>query len=93
MRTVEQRKQTEEFITSLTSRPGIQPKLRVAPQPQGEELISQERLDSEVEDPLLDLLRNHECFSEEMFLQALKSQRSRDVVESQESATLPSANC
>ena len=37
---------------------------------------------AEDEDPLLDLLRNHESFSEEMFLEALKSQRSPDVVES-----------
>lgn len=84
MRTAEQRKQTEDFITFLTSRPGVQPQLRVAPQPlTGEEDASgNDGFNSEIEDPLLDLLRNHESFSEEMFLEALKSQRNADAVES-----------
>lgn len=82
--TAEQRKQTEDFISFLTGRPGVQPELRVAPQPlTGEEdASSNQGFGSEIEDPLLDLLRNHESFSEEMFLEALKSQRSADVVES-----------
>jgi hypothetical protein len=37
--------------------------------------------DDSVDDPLVDLLRNHESFSEEMFLQALRSQRSGEFVE------------
>ena len=84
MRTAEQRKQTEDFISFLTGRPGVQPELRVAPQPlTGEEdASSNQGFGSEIEDPLLDLLRNHESFSEEMFLEALKSQRSADAVES-----------
>jgi hypothetical protein len=84
MRTAEQRKQTEDFISFLTSRRGVQPELRVAPQPlTGEDDgFGNDGLESEVEDPLLDLLRNHESFSEEMFLEALRSQRSADVVES-----------
>jgi CheY-like chemotaxis protein len=82
--TSEQRKQTEDFISFLTGRPGVQPELRVAPQPLtgDEDATSNEGFGSEIEDPLLDLLRNHESFSEEMFLEALKSQRSADVVES-----------
>ena len=82
--TSEQRKQTEDFISFLTGRPGVQPELRVAPQPltSEEDASSNEGFGSEIEDPLLDLLRNHEAFSEEMFLEALKSQRSADVVES-----------
>jgi hypothetical protein len=47
-----------------------------------DETSSLGQFDSEIEDPLLDLLRNHESFSEEMFLQALKSQRSAEVIES-----------
>ena len=34
-------------------------------------------LPDEMEDPLLDLIRNHEAFSEETFLEALRSQRPR----------------
>jgi len=83
MRTAEQRKQTEDFITFLTSRPQVQPQLRVAPQPANldADFVQAENFDSEVEDPLLDLLRNHESFSEEMFLEALKSQRTAEAVE------------
>jgi CheY-like chemotaxis protein len=83
MRTAEQRQQTEGFIQFLTSRPGVKPHLRVAPQPlhPGKDEAA-ESYASEVEDSLLDLLRNHESFSEEMFLEALKSQRSVEVLES-----------
>jgi len=38
----------------------------------------------DLEDPLLDLIRNHQAFSEEMFLQTLKSQRSAEFVECEE---------
>jgi len=86
MRNGAERQQTEEFIRFLMSRPGVRPQLRVAPQvPENEsddETSSLGQFDSEIEDPLLDLLRNHESFSEEMFLQALKSQRSAEVIES-----------
>jgi hypothetical protein len=86
MRTAVQRQQTEEFIRFLTSRPGVRPQLRVAPQAlqsnSQDETAALGQFDSEIEDPLLDLLRNHESFSEEMFLEALKSQRSVEVIES-----------
>jgi len=84
VRTAEQRKQNEDFIRFLTTRPGVQPQLRVAPQPltSEEDTSGNEGFESEIEDPLLDLLRNHEYFSEEMFLEALRSQRSPDPVES-----------
>jgi len=86
-RTHEQRQQTEGFINFLTTRPGVQPELRVAPQALVAEeentLLSAGFAESvDVEDSLLDLLRNHESFSEEMFLQALRSQRSAEFVES-----------
>ena len=80
VRTDEQRRQTEEFIQFLTSRPGIQPQLGVAPQ----SLATSENHggpDDSFDDPLLDLLRNHESFSEDMFLQALRSQRSGEFIE------------
>jgi hypothetical protein len=38
---------------------------------------------SEVDDPLLDLLRNHESLTQERFLEALQSQRSGEVLETQ----------
>ncbi|MGH9515217.1 MAG: PilZ domain-containing protein [Terriglobales bacterium] len=38
---------------------------------------------SDVEDPLRDLLRNHESLTQEMFLEALQSQRSGQVLETQ----------
>jgi hypothetical protein len=88
MRTPEQRQQTEEFINFLVGRPGVEPKLRVAPRPLSADednpfLRNRTNGSEAVEDPLLDLLRNHESFSEEMFLQALRSQRSADFVESE----------
>jgi len=84
VRTAEQRQQTEEFIQFLTSRPGVRPQLRVAPKPLERDRDDEatDEFDTGIEDPLLDLLRNHESFSEEMFLEALKSQRSAHVAES-----------
>ena len=84
MCTAAQRKQTEEFINFLTCRPGVEPALRVVPQAlkADEDAAQVSDFDSEMEDPLLDLLRNHHSFSEEMFLEALRSQRSGDFVES-----------
>jgi hypothetical protein len=88
MRTDEQRKQPEGFISFLTSRPGVQPELRVAPQPLTAEDSDREihpdqpNECSVIDDALLDLLHNHDSFSEEMFLQALRSQRSAECVES-----------
>ena len=84
MRTGEQREQRESFIQFLTSRRGVQPFLRVAPLPSNtnSDGTDSDDFDSNIYDPLLDLLRNHESFSEEMFLQALKSQRNPEYVES-----------
>ena len=77
----EQRAQTENFIHFLTSRPGVDPQLLVAPSAQeitGGAYGSQR---PDIEDPLLDLLRNHESFSEEVFAEALRSQRSAEFVD------------
>jgi hypothetical protein len=37
----------------------------------------------DLHDPLLDLLRNHESLSQQMFLEALQSQRTAQVLEAQ----------
>jgi DNA-binding response OmpR family regulator len=74
----------ENFIQFLSSRPGIEPQLLVSPQPldaAAPDTYSAHRDD--VEDSLLDLLRNHESFSEEMFLEALRSQRNAEFVQSE----------
>jgi CheY-like chemotaxis protein len=81
VRTAAQRHQTEEFIRFLTSRSRVQPDLLVSPQ------ILDSATDTlvappDVEDPLLELLRNHESFSQEMFLQALRSQRKAETAPS-----------
>lgn len=79
MRTPEQRQQTEALIQFLVSHPGVEPQISVAPQTVPDEHRGLEA--DEVEDALLDLLRNHESFSEEMFLQALRSQRTAEFAE------------
>ena len=79
--TDDQRKQTESFIQFLSSRPGVQPDLLVAPQALMSNGENGHGARDDVDDPLLDLLRNHDAFSEEMFLQALRSQRSAELVE------------
>src|SRR5215470_16852367 len=73
-----QRQQTESFIHFLVAHPGVQPQLLVSPQGIGADRESLCVQSDEQEDPLLDLIRNHEAFSEEMFLQALRSQRSAE---------------
>lgn len=79
-----QRQQTESFIHFLVAHPGVQPQLLVSPQGMGADAESLCVESSDLEDPLLDLIRNHQSFSEEMFLQALRSQRSAEFVECQE---------
>jgi hypothetical protein len=80
-RTAEQRQQTERFIHFLVARPGVQPQLLIAPQALSAHTESLCVQSDDVEDSLLDLIRNHESFSEEMFLQALRSQRNAEFVE------------
>lgn len=83
VRTEQQRRQVEEFIHFLTSRPGIQPELLVSPEKIAQAQDFSSWHPEEVEDPLLDLLRNHESFTEEVFLQVLSSQRSGEFVDSE----------
>lgn len=77
--TQHQREQVRHFIELLTSKPGTHPRLLVspisrvstggqaAPDPNG------------LEDPLLNLLRDHAALSQEEFLGELQSQRSAEV--------------
>ena len=76
----EQRAQAENFIHVLSSRPGIEPRLLVSPNTSGLSPDTCTTQRGDVEDPLLDLLHHHESFSEEMFLEALRSQRNAEFV-------------
>ena len=77
-----QRTQTESFIRFLASRPGVEPELQVSPHMQERANDTCRSHSQDGEDPLLDLLRHHESFSEEMFLEALRSQRNAEFVNS-----------
>jgi len=84
-RTREQRKQVENLIEFLTTRPGIQPQLLVSPgtlsAPNGHKYSRAGRPD-EGEDQLLHLLRNHESMTQEEFLEELHQQRNSHEVAS-----------
>jgi DNA-binding response OmpR family regulator len=75
-----ERTQTENFIQFLISHPGIEPQALVLPQSleTAPDCGSHEDV---MEDPLLDLLRDHASLSEEMFFETLRSQRSAEFVE------------
>jgi CheY-like chemotaxis protein len=66
------------FIRSLSS----QPDLLAAPRPFSS-AKAQPTPSSNVEDPLLELLRNHESLTHEMFMETLQSQRSGQILETQ----------
>jgi len=76
--TQEQRDQVHRFIDFLTSRPGTAPELQVLPGTSGIMTVSDDVLDigsNEYDDPLLELLHNHENLSQEEFLGELRNQR------------------
>jgi CheY-like chemotaxis protein len=75
MRTAGHRRQAEAFIQFLISRPEVVPELLLSLESSGETNVSSMSSVDDVDDPLLDLLRNHESFSEEMFLETLRGQR------------------
>jgi CheY-like chemotaxis protein len=80
--TSEQREQMSRFIQYLRERAGVRPELLVLPKTLA---VSSETLGSaadDIEDPLLELLRSHEAFSEDTFLDTLRSQRAAEVLES-----------
>ena len=81
-RTAEQRAHVESFIGFLSSRPGTTPELLIMPRALAAlgDVASGEQRTEELDDPLLDLLRNHESLAQEDFLQALRRQRSSEEV-------------
>lgn len=77
--TAEQYREAEDFIHSLSSQAADEPELLVSPRGISSEDIQPAA--SELDDPLLELLRTHESFSEEMFLETLQSQRKGQTLE------------
>jgi CheY-like chemotaxis protein len=81
-RTDEQRQTVARFIEFLTSRPGTIPQLSITPS----SLIAVGAFDGptlgnqEVEDSLLELLRDHQSLTQEEFLEELRRQRSTEEV-------------
>jgi CheY-like chemotaxis protein len=83
--TQEQRDQVHGFIDFLTSRPGTSPELQVLPGTRGNSALADEMPEAaagEFEDPLLELLRNHESLNQEEFLEELRHQRHSAVAAS-----------
>jgi hypothetical protein len=78
VQSADQSRKIDLFIRSL----GVQPDLLAAPRVLAS---AQARVAAspDVHDPLLDLLRNHESLTQEMFLEALQNQRSGHVLEAQ----------
>jgi DNA-binding response OmpR family regulator len=81
-RTAEQRTQVESFIGFLSSRPGTTPELLIMPRALSAhaDASAEEQRAEELDDPLLDLLRNQQSLGQEEFLQALRRQRSKEEV-------------
>jgi DNA-binding NarL/FixJ family response regulator len=80
-RTIAQRNEVQSLLNLLTSSPGTLPKLTITPCA----LFASEDFNNEnanaLDDPLLQLLRNHESFNQEEFLHELQQQRtSQEVV-------------
>jgi CheY-like chemotaxis protein len=76
--TAEQRQEVANFIRLLASQPGTAPQLLVAPHALGDTSEAPRAVlpyGHAPLDPLLDLLRSHETFSQEEFLQELHGQR------------------
>jgi hypothetical protein len=74
----DQSRKIELFIRSLSSPPDLMAAPRASSSAQVRPSPS-----SDVDDPLLDLLRNHESLTQEMFLEALQSQRTGQILETQ----------
>jgi CheY-like chemotaxis protein len=83
--TAQQQEAVANFIRFLRSRPGISPQLLVMPRALADSADSShfsQDSPSELSDPLLDLLRNHEALSQEAFLHELQRQRNSELVAS-----------
>jgi CheY-like chemotaxis protein len=82
-RTPRERDEAATFIKFLLSFPGTSPELTITPSAlaAGMDLVNPAPpAAEEFEDPLLDLLRNHESLSQEDFLQELRKQRGLTAV-------------
>lgn len=81
-RTAEQREQVQMFIEFLTSRPGTLPELLITPRALTATKQDYENAGGgeEMEDPLLELLRDGASLGQEEFLEALRKQRNSEVV-------------
>jgi CheY-like chemotaxis protein len=75
-RTLEQREQVHKFIDFLSSRPGTTPELQVLPGTSVATDLGEAQAGEQLEDPLLELLRNHEALNQEEFLEELRQQRT-----------------
>jgi hypothetical protein len=78
-RTEEQRKSVGEFIAFLTGQPGADPQLETSPRSlvaNSVDLDPKSTTESDVEDPLLELLRTGNTLEEEAFLAELHRQRT-----------------
>jgi CheY-like chemotaxis protein len=81
-RTAEQRAYVGNFVQFLIDRPGTVPELSILPRTlNSREVVADSQVDS-MEDPLLDLLRNHESLNQDAFLEALRNQRHSEQVSS-----------
>jgi hypothetical protein len=75
------RSEVERFIQFLASHPGVTPRLTATPSLPETEPDAYGAQGDELADPLLDLLRDHEAFSEETFLEKLRCQRNAVFVQ------------
>ena len=78
-RTEEQRKSVGEFIAFLTGQPGADPQLETSPRSlvaNSVDLDPKSTTETDVEDPLLELLRTGNTLEEEAFLAELHRQRT-----------------
>jgi CheY-like chemotaxis protein len=78
-RTEEQRKSVGDFIEFLTSQPGTTPQLEISPRSllaDAKELTPGQEATSELDDPLLELLRTGSKLDQEPFLEELHRQRT-----------------
>ncbi len=71
-----QREEVHSLLNLLTSNPGTLPTLRIAPRALSRPETRKPGELTSLDDPLLDLLRNHESYSQEQFLHELQQQRS-----------------
>jgi CheY-like chemotaxis protein len=77
-RTAQEREEVTDFIKFLISFPGTSPELEITPWVLAAGIAPSAA--EELDDPLLDLLRNHEALSQEEFQQELQKQRGLAAV-------------